>query len=72
MTNLLLPLFGAYVSIFAFILGAISNEESDHHIAYVSLWWTDEQRAWQAQVTQQRTKLDAEYGTARSNLLHAI
>ncbi|MDZ4770551.1 MAG: cytochrome c [Chloroflexota bacterium] len=42
--------------------GVVTDEEIDQLIAYMALWWTDEQRVWQEQVTQRRTELDAEYG----------
>lgn len=42
--------------------GVVTQEEIDQLIAYMRLWWTDEQRAWQAQVTQRRAELDAEFG----------
>jgi mono/diheme cytochrome c family protein len=42
--------------------GVVTDTEIEQLIAYMSLWWTDEQRAWQAQVTQRRAELDAEYG----------
>jgi len=42
--------------------GAVTEEEVDHMIAYMSLWWTDEQRAWQAQVTARRAEINAEFG----------
>lgn len=41
--------------------GAVTEEEIDRLIAYMSLWWTDEQRDWQAQVTRRRAELDAAY-----------
>lgn len=41
--------------------GVVTETEIDQLIAYMSLWWTDDQRAWQAQVTQRRAELDAEY-----------
>jgi hypothetical protein len=40
----------------------VKETEIDQLIAYMSLWWTDEQRVWQAQVTQRRAELEAEYG----------
>lgn len=40
----------------------VTEAEIDQLIAYMSLWWTDEQRAWQAQVTPHRAELDAEFG----------
>jgi mono/diheme cytochrome c family protein len=42
--------------------GYVTNEQVEQLIAYMSLWWTDEQRAWQEQVTQRRAELDVEYG----------
>jgi mono/diheme cytochrome c family protein len=42
--------------------GVITDEEIDQLIAYISLWWTDEQRQWQAQVTQRRAEGDAQSG----------
>jgi hypothetical protein len=42
--------------------GVVKETEIDQLIAYMSLWWTDEQRVWQAQVTQRRAELEAEYG----------
>lgn len=42
--------------------GTVTDEQIDPLIAYMSLWWTDEQRAWQVQVTQRRAELDVEYG----------
>ncbi len=44
--------------------GLVSDEDVDQLIAYMSLWWTDEQRAWQTQVTQRRAELDAEFGVS--------
>ncbi len=41
--------------------GTVMDEEIEQLIAYMSIWWTDEQRAWQAQVTQRRAELDAGY-----------
>jgi len=41
--------------------GVVTDEEIDQLIAYMALWWTDEQCAWQAQVTQRRDELNAEY-----------
>jgi mono/diheme cytochrome c family protein len=41
--------------------GVVTDAEIEQLIEYLSLWWTDEQRAWQAQVTQRRAELDAEY-----------
>lgn len=40
--------------------GVVTDEEIDHLIAYLALWWTDEQRTWQQRVTQRRAELDAE------------
>lgn len=42
--------------------GVVTDEEIDQLIAYISLWWTDEQRQWQAQVTQRRAEGDAQSG----------
>jgi mono/diheme cytochrome c family protein len=42
--------------------GAVTDEEIEQLIAYMRLWWTDEQRAWQDEVTQRRAELDAELG----------
>lgn len=42
--------------------GVITDEEIDQLIAYMALWWTDEQRTWQAQVTQRRAEANAEFG----------
>lgn len=44
--------------------GVVTDEEIDQLIAYMSLWWTEEQRVWQTQVTQRRSELDMEYGIA--------
>ena len=41
--------------------GVVTEAEIEQLIAYMSLWWTDEQREWQEQVTQRRADLDAEY-----------
>lgn len=38
--------------------GTVTEEEIEQIIAYMSLWWTDEQRDWQAQVTRRRAELD--------------
>lgn len=40
--------------------GTITDEEIDQLIAYMRLWWTDEQRAWQDEVTRHRAELDAQ------------
>lgn len=42
--------------------GVVTQEEIDQLIDYMRLWWTDDQRAWQVQVTQRRAELDAEFG----------
>jgi mono/diheme cytochrome c family protein len=39
--------------------GVVTDEETDQIIAFMRLWWTGEQRAWQTQVTQRRAELDA-------------
>lgn len=40
--------------------GVVTDAETNQLIAYMSLWWTDEQRAWQTQVTERRAELEAE------------
>jgi mono/diheme cytochrome c family protein len=42
--------------------GVLSDDEIAQITAYMRLWWTDEQRAWQAQLTERRSAIEAEYG----------
>ncbi len=41
----------------------MTDEEIDWVIAYMALWWTEEQRIWQRQVTDYHTQLEAQYPT---------
>ena len=43
--------------------GVMTDEEIDLVIAYLALWWTEEQRAWQQQVTEYHATLEAQYPT---------
>lgn len=48
--------------------GAVSETEIDQLIAYIRLWWTDDQRAWQSQVTERHTQIDAELGISLTDV----
>lgn len=43
--------------------GVMTDEEIDLVIAYMALWWTEEQRMWQQQVTEYHATLEAQYPT---------
>jgi len=42
----------------------LTNQEIDQILAYIRLWWTDEQRAHQTAVTRRRAEIDHEFGLA--------
>lgn len=43
--------------------GVMTEEEIDLVIAYMALWWTEDQRTWQRQVTEYHATLEAQYPT---------
>ena len=42
----------------------LTDEEIGQILAYIRLWWTDEQRSYQAEVTRRRSEIDRELGIA--------
>ena len=42
----------------------LTDGESNQILAYIRLWWTDEQRAYQIEVTRRRAEIDREFDLA--------
>jgi mono/diheme cytochrome c family protein len=41
--------------------GALTDEQINAIIAYMKTWWTDEQRAYQAEITRRWAEMDAQF-----------